>query len=163
LEAVRRPFRDEASFLARLKETGTTVDEVRRQLGEQLVREGIVRSRKDIAASEADLRDYFDKNREALATREQVRIRYILVKTEAESALIAARAGADFAKLAAEMSLDPSKDRGGDLGFITRGQLQPEAEELAFTLKLGEAGKIKTPKGWHVIQVVERKAAEPAD
>lgn len=165
LDAVRKQFRDEAAFLARLRETATPIDDIRRQLGEQLVREALVRNKKGVTVTEAELRDYFDRNREALATREQVRIRYILVKTEVEakSALVAARAGADFATLAAELSIDPSKENGGDLGFVSRGTLQPEAETLAFSLKPGEAGMIRTPNGWHVMQVVERKAAEPAD
>lgn len=162
---LRKDFRDEATFLARLKAMGSTLEELRGRLGEELVREKVVRARRDVAPTAAEVRGYFEKNREALGTPERVRLRYLLVRTEpeAKAALVAARAGADFAKLASELSSDPSKERGGDLGLVPRGRLQPEAEALAFSLQPGESGMVRTAKGWHVFQVVERKAPEPAE
>lgn len=164
VDELRKDFRDEAAFLARLKGTGSSLEELRARLGEELVREAVVRARRDVAPTGAEVRDYFERNREELGTPERVRLRYLLVKTEpeAKAALVAARAGADFAKLASELSSDPSKERGGDLGLVPRGRLQPEAEALAFSLEPGESGLVRTAKGWHVFQVVERKAAEPA-
>lgn len=165
LGRLRSQFRDETSFLASLKEAGSSIDALRRQLGERTVLEALVRKKADLSVSEAELREYFDRNRDALATREQVRLRYLLVKTEAEanSALAAIRAGADFGKLAGELSLDASRLKGGDLGFVGRGTLTPPAETLAFSLKPGETGTIRTPQGWHVIQLVEHRKAEPAE
>ncbi|MEK7656646.1 MAG: peptidyl-prolyl cis-trans isomerase [Elusimicrobiota bacterium] len=165
LQALKREFRDEEAFLARLKRVGSSIDEVKRQLGEQIVREELVLRRKGIAVGEAEIKGYFDKNKASLAAPEQARLRYILLRTEQEArdALLALRAGADFAKLAAAKSLDPSKDKGGDLGFISRGKLQPEIENLAFSLKPGEADLIGASGGWHLLQMVETKASLAAD
>jgi peptidyl-prolyl cis-trans isomerase D len=59
-----------------------------------------------------------------------------------------------FAKVAAEKSEDPSgKVRGGDLGMFKRGDLFPEFEAVAFSLKEGEiAGPVQTDRGFHIIR-----------
>ncbi|GLK70756.1 peptidylprolyl isomerase [Ancylobacter dichloromethanicus] len=65
--------------------------------------------------------------------------------------------GEDFAKLAGELTEDPSgKKDGGDLGFFTKEQMVPEFAEVAFALKPGEVSKpVKTQFGWHVIKLEE--------
>ncbi len=104
---------------------------------------------------------------------EQVRALHILIATTGDSEADAAAEakikdlkaqldqGADFATLAKQHSEDPgSKDAGGNLDFISRGQTVPEFEEAAFALKVGEVSEpVKTQFGYHLIKVVERKEA----
>ncbi|NOZ04607.1 MAG: hypothetical protein GXO92_08430 [FCB group bacterium] len=68
-------------------------------------------------------------------------------------------AGESFSKLAEAYSQDPgTKSRGGDLGFVRRGTLVPEFEEVAFTLEDGEISQpVKTSFGYHLIQRLERR------
>lgn len=68
-------------------------------------------------------------------------------------------AGEDFAELCRQYSEDPgSKDRGGELGFIQRGDFVPEFEQAAFALKPGEFSDIvKTRFGYHIIQCIEKR------
>ncbi len=83
----------------------------------------------------------------------------VLSFQKAELILDKLAAGDDFAQLAAEFSEDPvSKARGGDLGFVRRGELVPEFEESAFNLELGELSDIvETKFGLHIIQLIEKQ------
>jgi len=85
----------------------------------------------------------------------KIQCRHILVKTEAEAnaILFDLQRGADFAKMAQEKSLCPSKKSGGDLGEFGKGQMVKEFETAAFALKPGEISKpVKTQFGWHLIK-----------
>jgi parvulin-like peptidyl-prolyl isomerase len=108
---------------------------------------------------------------------EEVRVRHILrtapagapeperrkARRAAEKARASAlRRGSDFAALARKHSQDPSAERGGDLGFLSRGQMVAPFEEAAFALRPGEISQVvETAFGFHVIQAVERRGGGP--
>lgn len=91
----------------------------------------------------------------------EIRARHVLVETEEEArkAHQRIRAGEDFAAVAGEMSKDPgSKANGGDLGFFTRDRMVAPFAEAAFKLEPGQVSEpVKSPFGWHVIKVEERR------
>ena len=61
--------------------------------------------------------------------------------------------GEDFSELAKTHSDCPSGTGGGDLGSFGRGQMVPEFEESAFSLKVGDtSGVVETDFGYHLIQ-----------
>lgn len=102
----------------------------------------------------------------------QYHVRHILVNGDdaaAEAKLNTLRArvagGADFATLAKEESQDTnSRDKGGDLGWLTIDAFGPELGPRIAALQDGEmTPPIKTPAGWHVIQVVERRQNAAGD
>lgn len=65
---------------------------------------------------------------------------------------------ADFAELARLQSEDGSASRGGDLGWLSPGDTVPEFEKAMDALKVGEiSGPVRSPFGWHIIQVIERR------
>ena len=100
---------------------------------------------------------------------EQVRARHILIagkeaaaRAQAEKVLEEIKAGADFAKLAAERSADKgSAAKGGDLGFFSRGKMVPEFEAAVFALQAtGDlSGVVESQFGYHIIQLQEKKPA----
>lgn len=66
--------------------------------------------------------------------------------------------GADFAELARLHSEDGSASRGGDLGWLSPGDTVPEFERAMNALKPGTlSGPVRSPFGWHLIQVLERR------
>lgn len=83
-------------------------------------------------------------------------------KAEAESILARAKAGEDFAELAAEFSDDQgTAQNGGDLGWFGKGAMVPEFEKAAFDAKVGEAtGVVETQFGFHIIYVTEKSSKE---
>jgi peptidyl-prolyl cis-trans isomerase D len=91
-------------------------------------------------------------------TQEQVWARHVLVADEATATSIRAQlvAGADFATLAAQDSIDTgSKDKGGDLGWFGKGTMAPAIETAAFALNIGEISQpVQSTDGWHIIQLL---------
>ena len=83
---------------------------------------------------------------------------HILVKTEKEvnQVLERLKKGEKFSAIARDVSLCPSKKRGGDLGTFGRGQMVKEFETAAFALDKGQISRIvKTQFGYHIIRRLE--------
>jgi peptidyl-prolyl cis-trans isomerase C len=122
--------------------------------------------------TDAQVRDFYDKNPDKFKQDEAVRASHILfrveenadaatkkkVMDEAQGVLKQARGGADFAELAKKHSADGSAAQGGDLNFFTRGQMVPPFDQAAFAMKPGEISDIVTTQfGYHIIKVTERR------
>ncbi|MBZ5596574.1 MAG: peptidylprolyl isomerase [Acidobacteriia bacterium] len=127
-----------------------------------------------INPTDADLRRLYDAQKDQFRTQERVQVRHILLKTagkppdedakmraKADDLLKQIKAGTDFAALAGKNSEDPgSAAKGGDLGWIVRGQTVKPFEDAAFSLKPKEtSGVIKTEYGYHIIQVLQHEQA----
>ena len=124
--------------------------------------------------SDAQLQQAYQENMDSYRTPERVRVRHILIKTQgkpkeeapklktkAEDILKQLQHGGDFAELAKKNSDDSgSAVKGGELGWIVKGQTVPNFEKTAFALKPNEtSGIIETEYGYHIIQSEEKQAA----
>ena len=80
--------------------------------------------------------------------------------TKAQDVLAQVKAGKDFASLAKEYSEDASASKGGDVGWIQRGQTEKQFEDVAFSLPPGQvSGLIKTDYGIDIIKVLQKQTA----
>jgi foldase protein PrsA len=147
-----------------LKQQGLSDADVQNILRQQIIIEKAVAP--NVHVTDADVAAYFAKNHTLLDKPEQVRARHILVadRATADSVEAKLKAGGDFAALAKQYSTDTStKDKGGELGFFGRGQMVPAFQDAAFALPVGAiSAPVKSPFGWHVIQVEEKKPATKA-
>jgi parvulin-like peptidyl-prolyl isomerase len=123
-------------------------------------------TRAEVQASEDDVLQWFEQNRQAYDQPLAVEVSHILVDTEelATELLAQLEEGASLAELAQEHSLDPgSAPNGGYIGLITEGLTVPEFEAMAFGLEVGAFGVAESTYGWHVITVHSRQEAKAAD
>jgi peptidyl-prolyl cis-trans isomerase D len=125
---------------------------------------------KDPAVTDAEVRRYYEENRDRFRRTEGARLKVAYVPltiTEADRQATVQRAralkaeiaaGADFAEVAAANSDDESnKDQGGDLGTFSRGQMVPAFDSVAFSLPVGQVSEpVITQFGVHLVRVDER-------
>ncbi|MGB1361576.1 MAG: peptidylprolyl isomerase [Alphaproteobacteria bacterium] len=106
--------------------------------------------------TQGDLKKEYNKLKKDMAKNKQVKARHILVKTrnDADKIIKALNAGNDFASLAKTHSKGPTGKKGGDLGWVSRGQMVPSFDKALFELKDGAITKrpVKTQFGWHIIK-----------
>ena len=109
------------------------------------------------------LRDDIGKN--VQRTEEMVHARHILVDNDDSLQQVQQKLaeGVPFDQVAKDHSTDPgSRDKGGDLGWFPRGQMNAPFEAAAFSQPIGEVGQpVTSPNGTHIIQVLERDANHP--
>jgi peptidyl-prolyl cis-trans isomerase C len=113
------------------------------------------------ASTDSAMRKVYDDATKQMKPEEEVHARHILVETEEEAKAIQEelQKGADFAETAKSKSKDPgAAAEGGDLGFFSKDQMVPEFAEAAFKLEKGQlSDPVKSPFGWHVIRVEDKR------
>jgi parvulin-like peptidyl-prolyl isomerase len=147
-----------------LKSRGLTEDDVHRLISDQVIIDKAVGS--NIKISDAQIKDYFEKNHAAFDKPAQATARHILVADLKTAQKVEAdlKAGKDFATEARTYSIDPgSKDKGGELGPIRHGQMVPAFDAAVFSLPVGViSAPVKSPFGYHIIQVESRDPGQKA-
>ena len=122
----------------------------------------------DAEVSPQEVQEYYDMNIEQYQRPQKVRVRHILIGVsqeagadvveqahkKAEKVLAEARRGVDFVALARTYSDDSSASEGGDLGYFSRGEMDPALGEMVFSLSKGEISPVvRTRYGFHVLKV----------
>jgi peptidyl-prolyl cis-trans isomerase C len=113
-----------------------------------------------IEITEEDVIDYYNVNEANYMTPEILRVSHILVQSPeaAEEVLKKLESGESFEDLARAKSVDPTAQRGGDIGYFPRGQLMPEFEGACVNLEVGETSDVvKTKLGYHIIKLTDRR------
>ena len=138
--------------------------------------EGLLQSVAKDALTDDAMHKVYDEAIKQVGDEKEVHARHILIRAaagdekaskEAEDKIKAVIArlkkGEDFAKIAGELSEDPSgKANGGDLGYFGKGQMVAPFSEAAFKLEKGQFSEpVKTEFGWHVIKVEDKRAKAP--
>jgi foldase protein PrsA len=165
LARLKSQFGSPELFMSQLEQAGTSLSRLKEDIAEEIVRERLVAKAKNVSVTDEELKTAFEQNKDKLGAPPAVHLRHILIKTEAEAAELVAelKGGADFGALAREKSLAASgKAAGGDYGFVSRGMLPPEIDEIAFAMKENELRVVPGPRGQHILQALESRPAKAA-
>jgi len=114
---------------------------------------------KTTSVNDAEVRDYYEENKDKFIEPEKFRASHILVKTEekAQELLDILSTGKDFEEVASTESMDITNKRGGDIGYFRKGQLVPEFEQACMKLEIGQVSPIvKTSFGYHIIKLTDK-------
>jgi len=154
-----------SSFEEMLAERGLTLESWREELKESLIMEKLLEQAvySVVSVSDEEVAAYFKINRDQFDRPEQVRARQIVVADEAEGQEVLGmlRQERSFAEVAAEYSLSPDAEQGGDLGFFGRGEMPPEFDAIVFDLPVKRLSDlVKSEYGYHIFLVEEKRKAK---
>ena len=166
----------DADFQKALDARQTSVEQLRTDARVQLTIEKMMEAQvANVArASDAEAREFYDKNPDKFKQGDSVRASHILLRVDPnapeavkkqararmDGILKRAKSGEDFAALAKQHSQDGSARQGGDLGYFERGQMVPAFSDAAFSLKPGQLSDVVTTQfGYHILKVTDRKPA----
>ena len=113
-----------------------------------------------VKVTDEEEKKFYEENPDVFAAKPQVSAKHILVDTKEDAESIAGEVadGLAFEVAAERYSTCPSKERGGDLGYFSKGQMVPEFEKAAFEGEIGKViGPVKTQFGYHLILVEDKK------
>jgi parvulin-like peptidyl-prolyl isomerase len=167
----------EAEFLSSLQKAGLTRADMEARLRDTLLTTKLFRQelRDRDTLDDRELRERYEREKEQYRLPERAHVREIVIlpssmedpaavagaEEAARSAAQRVRGGEDFAKVAKEVSNAPTKDNGGDLGTIARGELLKELDDAVFAAPAGTVvGPVRSRAGFHVIRVEERMPSE---
>jgi len=138
----------------------------------KLLMETLLQSVGKQALTDEAMHKVYDDAVKQMSAEQEVHARHILIRAAADdekagkaaeekikAVIERLKKGEDFAKVAAEVTEDPSgKANGGDLGYFTKEQMVPEFSDVAFKLDKGQiSDPVKTQFGWHVIKVEDKR------
>ena len=159
--AEAKKFGDDADFKRKLE-----------FVRKKLLMEGLMQSVGKEALTDAALHKVYDDAFKQMGDEKEVHARHILFRAapgdekaakeaedKAKAVIARLNKDEDFAKIASELTEDPSgKANGGDLGYFSKEQMVPEFSDTAFGLENGKiSGPVKTQFGWHVIKVEDKR------
>jgi parvulin-like peptidyl-prolyl isomerase len=165
----------DAQFEDSLKKSGLTRAEMETRLRDTLITNKVfareLRNREDL--DDRELRERYDRDKERYRLPERAHLREIVILRPDNPAQVEAarqkandittqlRGGADFAQTATTVSESGTKQKGGDLGEVARGELLPDLDKAVFNAAQGAIiGPIETKSGWHILKVEQRLPSE---
>ena len=154
-EAKKKGFDQRKEILAK-------VEEIKRMMAIDALLEEALKGKSEV--SDAEVQQYYKENQQQFTEPREVRIRHLFVNSEPVLQEVRGKLakGESFEKLASQYNIDLTREDGGDLGFVKRGQLSPafaQFEEVAFSLRNpGDISDVvKTPLGYHILKLEDKK------
>jgi parvulin-like peptidyl-prolyl isomerase len=173
LEVFLRGFETKAEMTEGLRQMGWTTEELRLRLEAKIQQQKYLDALVDVGVTDEEARAWFEEHKAELGQPDRIRVRHIFLaalenkEEDAKKTLEAARkklvAGtAEFGELAGTLSEDArSKKTRGELGWVAAGRLPDDFAEAVFALPVRKPAVVETTLGWHLVEVLEKKAGAP--
>lgn len=133
------------------------------QATNKIIKEAYLQEISQKTVNRANIEALYQERIASLAGKQEVNAKHILVKTKGEANQISRNLKRQsFEKIAKAKSIDPySKEKGGDLGYFTEGNMVKEFEDVVFNMKKNQISQpFKTQFGWHIVKLVDKREAE---
>jgi len=176
MEQFKGQFPDEDQYKKQLSALGYTEAQLRSEFEKNLAIKQLIEQEiaSNVSISDKELKTYYEDHPDQFKTPEQVKARHILIKAGSEASEDEKKAakekigkikkrideGEKFSEVAKEASECPSSKRGGDLGYVSKGQMVKPFEKATFSLAVGDVSDIvETRFGYHLIKAEDKKDA----
>ncbi|MFH1799027.1 MAG: peptidylprolyl isomerase [Candidatus Omnitrophota bacterium] len=167
IEKIRSYYKTEEEFLQALSAKGMTLSDFKSEIRDGMLAQNFIDKEvgSKVTIFPTEVEELYQKNKEKLVSPKKVKVREIMIRKKGEPDETDARKktedilsdiknGKDFANLAAQYSEGPYARNGGDMGYITTGQVLEEIEDAVFKLNEGDVSDIvETSIGYHLFLV----------
>ena len=171
VEDLKKKVGSEKDLENMLGQQNLTLNELRARYKEKIMIRRLIDQKvgAKIIITPLEVKNYYNENTNQFLQPEEVRLRQILVRPKKEGAegeslklareiLKRIRDGCDFNGLAKEYSDGPGAGEGGLMGYVKKGDLMPQIEDIVFNLKDGESsGIVQSVLGYHIFKVEDRR------
>jgi len=172
IDEMRSRVGSERELENMLNEQNLTLNELRARYKEKIMIRKLIDQKvgAKIIITPLEVKNYYNDNKDSFMQPEEIRLKTILIRPEKEKGgetgalqlirdlMKRLKEGCDFEGLAKEYSDAAGADEGGLMGYVKKGDLMPQIEDIVFNLKEGEiTGIIQSPLGYHIFKVDEKK------
>jgi Parvulin-like peptidyl-prolyl isomerase len=175
---ISKQFPDAVTMKNELARMGQTEQTLRGQIKDGLTVDSLMKMlfKKSDTATVLECKTYYEGNQAQFASEKRIRASQILllvkkemnadqkktVSDKAKKILAELRTGKDFGACAKKYSQDPNASTGGDIGWFKKGDIKPEFERVAMSLKLNEISDVfETDVGFHIIKKTSEESLPP--
>ncbi len=178
INEIKNKVGSERDLEIMLNEQNLTLKELRERYKEKIMIRKLIDQKvgSRIIITPLEVKNYYNKHKEDFLQPEEIRLRTILLKPKKEQGgeegalglmrdiLKRLKEGCDFEGLAKEYSDAPDASEGGLMGYVKKGDLMPQIENIVFNLKEGQTtGIVQSSLGYHIFKVEEKKARRMRD
>jgi len=166
---------DRNTFIKTLEAQNYTIGEFKKMETEKMIVQAMrgKNVKMQMIASPAKVEAYYKEHRDDFTSKEQVKLRLIMIPSRASDGNAAAQKamadeifgklvnGAEFERMAQLYSEDSTREKGGDWGWIDRKTLAASLEKVAFNLPVGKISNVVEFSGnYYILKVEDKKGGE---
>jgi parvulin-like peptidyl-prolyl isomerase len=162
IQDIMKDYPDEAVFQQMLLKRYLDFEKWKEGLRQQLLVQKIMRkvSENITPVTFEEINSYYETHRNEFKRPRMVKFRQIVTRTKAEAEDIRKRLkkGENLDDLARQYSITPEAEMGGEVGWVSKGDLHESMEKPIFALPIGRISRVtKTPYGYHIFEVQSKR------